>query len=136
MDVGGNLLLITVSMYSETETSPSLAERSAHFQHHSVRAVIGWTIHSQGRSSPTTRPGWCWIWLVFDISYSDIYQDPTPWGALSGSPTAGSVGSFIGHPEGRRVLVYIYIPCESKTITRMVFRGPERELPLLQPVKI
>ena len=29
-----------------------------------------------------------------------------------------------------------YIPWESKTIKRMVFRGPERELPLLQPVKI
>ena len=29
----------------------------------------------------------------------------------------------------------IYIP-ESKTIKSMVFRGPEREFPLLQPVKI
>ena len=28
------------------------------------------------------------------------------------------------------------IPWESKTIKRMVFRGPERELPLLRPVKI
>ena len=28
------------------------------------------------------------------------------------------------------------MPRESKTIKRMVFRGPERELPLLQPVKV
>ena len=29
----------------------------------------------------------------------------------------------------------IEFPWESKAIKRMVFRGPERELPLLQPVK-
>ena len=33
-------------------------------------------------------------------------------------------------------LCTVYILWESKTIKRMVFRGPERELPLLQPVKI
>ena len=68
-----------------------------------------------------------------------IYLEPEWAPGFGGSTIKHMVFSYqkAGQKGQKALGAYIlYIPWESKTIKRMVFRGPERELPLLQPVKI